>query len=175
MTSIVYRVEGNALAGMPDFLTSSKQLTLVSTSASDTGQVYLECRIAGFAFYTETVQLQGTTPVLTSANILRVNRAYYIGSDTDTPTVGEVTVKYNTTTLATIAAGDVSAWDCVYSIDPGLADVKLGTVTPGVTIKHRQGQSPFSVTVITGDQAPGIGDFWAEGTGFAQFELTKAV
>lgn len=170
MTAHVYRVEGNALATAPDVLASAQYLTLVSDSPLDTGEAYLEVRLAGFAFGTVRVQLNGTTPAQTPVKVLRVNRAYYNAGEIDTPSAGTIIVKYGATTLAVIDQ-DVSAWDCVYSVGPGLAKVVLAKVTPGVTIKHRKGVSPHSVTVVAGDAAPGIGDFWAEGVGFAQFEL----
>jgi hypothetical protein len=76
--------------GMPTQLTvpDSIQLTLVSTSASDTGVVKIRYLDGDLIERTEAVQLDGTTPVTTVATDIRaVNNAYYVDSATVAGTV----------------------------------------------------------------------------------------
>ena len=69
--------------GMPNTLTvpDSVQLSVVSTSASDTMLLKIRYLDGNLNERTETVQLNGLTPVLTQATDIRaINSAYIIGS-----------------------------------------------------------------------------------------------
>ena len=77
--------------GMPRTLTvpNSIQLSVSSTSASDTGTVNIRYLDGDLVERVESVQLNGTTPVLTSATDIRaINNAYY---EDGSATIGDVT------------------------------------------------------------------------------------
>jgi len=68
--------------GMPDFLTvpSGIRLTLVSTSASDIGNLHIRYLDGDLLERTEVVTLTGTASVNTVADDIRaINNAYYVG------------------------------------------------------------------------------------------------
>lgn len=92
--------------GMPLTLTvpNNIQLTLVSTSASDTGQIGIRYLDGDLIERTETVTLNGTTPVTTTATDIRaINNAY----SKDGPVVGAVSFTNGVVTYAFIPAGDI--------------------------------------------------------------------
>jgi len=83
---------------------NSIQLTLVSTSASDTGDIGIRYLDGDLIERTETVTMTGTTPVTTVATDIRaINKAY----SKNGPLVGNVTMTSGGTTYALIPAGDV--------------------------------------------------------------------
>lgn len=92
--------------GMPTTFTvpNSIQLTLVSTSASDTGDIGIRYLDGDLIERTETVTMTGTTPVTTvTTDIRAINNAY----SKNGPLVGNVTMTSGGTTYALIPAGDV--------------------------------------------------------------------
>ena len=89
---------------MPTALTvpNSIQLTVVSTSASDTGNIGIRYLDGSLIEQTETVTLDGTTPVTTSATDIRaINNVY----SKNGPVVGNVTLTNGGVTYARINAG----------------------------------------------------------------------
>lgn len=92
--------------GMPNSLTvpDSIQLTIVSSSASDTGQVKIRYLDGDLIERTETVTLNGTSSVTTTATDIRaINNAYSLNGDV----VGTITFSSGGTTYARIPAGSV--------------------------------------------------------------------
>ena len=91
--------------GMPTTLTvpDSIQLTAVSTSASDTGDVVLRYLDGDLFETTETLTLNGTSPVSTVATDIRAVNNIYSKSG---PLVGQVSFTAAGTTYAIIRPGD---------------------------------------------------------------------
>ena len=90
--------------GMPTTLTvpNSIQLSVVSTSASDTGLIGIRYLDGDLIERTETVTLNGTTPVLTAATDVRAINNVYSKSG---PVVGDVTLTNGGVTYARVNAG----------------------------------------------------------------------
>jgi hypothetical protein len=92
--------------GMPNSLTvpDNIQLTIVSSSASDTGRITIRYLDGNLIERTETVTLNGTTSVTTTADDIRaINNAYSL----DGAVVGNITISSGGTTYARIPAGNV--------------------------------------------------------------------
>lgn len=87
--------------GVYTFPASALQMSLVSSSASDTMQVLLTGLDADRAELTELVTLTGTTPVTTTNSFLRINGAQI----TSGSNVGNITISNSGTTYAYIEAG----------------------------------------------------------------------
>lgn len=99
-TSIVWQT------GMPNTLTvpNSIQLTLVSTSASDTGNIVIQYLDANLIQRYETVTLDGLTPVTTSATDIRaLNNAYSKFG----PVNGTITFTSGGVTYGRMTTGDI--------------------------------------------------------------------
>lgn len=99
-TSIVWQT------GMPNTLTvpNNIQLTLVSTSASDTGQIVIQYLDANLIQRYETVTLDGLTPVTTSATDIRaLNNAYSKFG----PVNGTITFTSGGVTYGRMTIGDI--------------------------------------------------------------------
>lgn len=90
--------------GMPNTLTvpNSIQLSVVSSSASDTGDIGIRYLDGDLIEQTETLTLNGTTPVLTAATDIRaINNVY----SKNGPVVGNITLTNGGVTYARINAG----------------------------------------------------------------------
>lgn len=84
------------------FLPSAQQLSLVSTSASDTAVTILVNGVdADYVGISETVALTGTTPVVTTKSFFRINDLITVVGNA----VGDVTASYNSVVYAKIIAG----------------------------------------------------------------------
>lgn len=93
--------------GMPNTLIvpDSIQLSVVSSSASDTGTVAIRYLDGGLVSRIERLQLNGTTPVLTQATDIRaVNNVYYVDG---AGVVGNVVATNGGVTYFRINAGDI--------------------------------------------------------------------
>jgi len=93
--------------GMPaSFIVPNRiQLSVVSTSASDIGRVKIRYLDGDLVERVESVQLNGTTPVLTAADDIRaINNAYYIDG---AGVVGTVTGTSGGVTYMVIPAGSI--------------------------------------------------------------------
>ena len=92
--------------GMPNTLTvpSSIQLSVASTSASDTGQIGMRYLDGDLLERVEVLTLNGTTTVLTAATDVRaITNVYAKGG----PVVGTVSLTNGGVTYALIPAGDI--------------------------------------------------------------------
>lgn len=99
-TSIVWQTDMPNTLTVPDNI----QLTLVSTSESDTGNIVIRYLDGDLIERYETVVLNGTTPVTTSATDIRaVNNAY----STFGPVVGAVTLTSGGVTYGRMSTGDI--------------------------------------------------------------------
>jgi len=99
-TSIIWQT------GMPNTLTvpDNIQLTLVSTSASDTGNIVIKYLDGNLIERYETVTLDGLTPVTTSATDIRaINNAYSQFG----PVNGTITFTSGGVTYGRMSAGDI--------------------------------------------------------------------
>jgi hypothetical protein len=151
--------------GAYPFLASASVLSCVSSSAIDTTGLYIEGLDANYNPISETVTLSGTTPVSTTQQFFRINKARMA----TTTNVGNVSVKVSTDTLAYIEAGAGSHQAIVYTVP---ADSKLfvasvsfasGTVNPNKYI------TGIARTVKSGL----VQRFWQStwSVGFLQFDI----
>lgn len=120
---------GATYTGMPVIPTQAGEaLNIVSGSANDaaagTGQRTI--KIVGLdangALQSETVTLNGTTPVVTTTTWLRVFRAYGLTAGSGGTNAGVITIKHNVTTanvFATIVAGRSQAMLGVFTVPAG--------------------------------------------------------
>ena len=164
-----YRVEGAALASEPPWPTTAQALTITSTAPEDTGATVL---IRGLDQPRNWLETTGTVGGSTAAAVYRLNRVYWEGPEPGP--VGTVTVSHpEVGALVTISPGKPSAFFAFFSVGQGRANVVLARTTGTVTrVMHRRGQAPQSSAEVAVDgAAPGIGDFWVEGSGFVQFDL----
>lgn len=101
---------------------SASQLTVVSSSSSDasggTGikTVIIEGLDANYAEISETVALNGTTPVTTTASFLRVFSMNAETSGTGLVAAGNITAKIASTTYAQITANFTASYNSNYTV-----------------------------------------------------------
>lgn len=164
-----YRVEGAALSAEPAWPAAAGQITVSSTDAGDNGELVLLRGLSQSRVWQEERVAVGSTSTL---SYLRLNREYWLGAGGGP--LGDVTLDHPTAgTLATIEAGKPSAFHAFFSVGQGRANLVLDSVTGAVThVMHRRGQAPQSEAEVSIDgDAPGVGDFWIEGTGFVSADL----
>lgn len=104
--------------GMPDTLTvpAGVRLSVVSTSASDTGILKIRYLDGSLVERTEAVQLNGLTPVLTQATDIRaVNNAYLMNNGA----VGTITASASGIQQLRINQGDVQYNAALYRVPAG--------------------------------------------------------
>jgi hypothetical protein len=105
-------------------------LSLVSGSASDTGTILIMgLNASTFESQTETITLNGTTPVVTSLSYARLNYLHYSGTN---PNVGEIHANRNGTCVGHIAPQTGIAQGAQYTIPAGYTGYMLqGTANIG--------------------------------------------
>ena len=107
--------------------TAATALEVLSASANDAAagsgatEVTIEGLLAGFVQASETVTLNGTTPVATANQYLRVNRVYVSDGNAKTGNVGAITVRVTGggNTLAHISAGQGETQQAIYTVPAG--------------------------------------------------------
>jgi hypothetical protein len=98
------------------FLSSAQQLSLVSTSASDTAVTILVSGVdADYVSISESVTLTGTTPVVTTKSFFRINDLITVVGNA----VGDVTASYNSVVYAKIIAGRGRNQAAVFTVPAG--------------------------------------------------------
>jgi hypothetical protein len=98
------------------FLSEEQNLSLVSTSLSDTSVSILVNGVDGsYNHITEVVPLDGTTPVLTTQKFLRINDLVTVSGNA----VGDVTASYGGTVYAKIIAGYGRNQAAVFTVPMG--------------------------------------------------------
>jgi hypothetical protein len=110
---------GGAYTGFPTGTT--EPLSIVSTSASDTGNVTVFGlrSTTSTSYQTETIALNGTTPVITSNSYYRSHYMLYNNSQANGTNLGTITAKHQTTTsnvFLTAVAGMGHSQEGVYTI-----------------------------------------------------------
>lgn len=113
--------------GAYPFMSSADTLDVVSADANDTSAgtgartVELEGLDSNYAVITETVTMNGTTAVTTTASFLRIYRARVLTAGTSEENAGEITISDTTgsTTRATISAGQGQTLMAVYTVPAG--------------------------------------------------------
>lgn len=95
--------------------TSAVQMSLVSSSASDTMSVVINGLDSNYNKITESVTLSGTTPVTTSLSFYRINNAI-IASGSN---VGDITISNGGTTYAFIEAELGTTQAAIYTVPAG--------------------------------------------------------
>ena len=152
--------------GAYPFLSSASALTIVSDSASDTTDLYIEGLDSDYLPISETVTLDGTTSVTTSQSFYRVNKARMVS----TTNVGNVSIKVSTDTLGYLEAGAGVHQAVVYSVPANsqlfILNVSFasGTVNPN---KYLTGKA--SMTLENGLTQNFWQSTWA--VGFLQFDV----
>lgn len=112
---ITYETLFNDGGGLYTFPSSAIQLSLVSSDAADTMGVTIEGLDVNYARITETVTLNGVTPVTTTTNFYRINAAYIAAGSN----AGNITISNSGTTYAYIEAGFGIHQAAVYSVPAG--------------------------------------------------------
>lgn len=126
---------------------SALQMSVVSSSASDTMPILIQGLDADYAVISEVVTLNGTTPVTTTQNFFRINTAVILSGSN----VGNISISNTGTVYAYIAAEEGLTQACAYTVPAGYElflfriDLTSGTVNPNKYITYRN-----KVTTSTG-------------------------
>lgn len=135
--------------------TVASALTIVSTSTDDdsagTGArtVYIEGLNGGYNVISETIIMDGTTPVVTTGTYLYVNQFYVATVGTGGANAGEITAKVSTTLYDIIAVGYNNRTTGHYCVPAGYT----GYMTSGV-ITTGQATGSTSVTAFLKQHGP---------------------
>ena len=111
----VWEGANNATQNNYVYPVSASVLTIVSTSASDTGVLFVGGLDSNFNIIFETITLTGTTPVTTVNSYFRVNTLYC----TNFSNVGTITAKISTTTYGQINPTIGQTQMAVYTVPLG--------------------------------------------------------
>jgi len=111
----VWEGANNATQNNYTYLSTASQLTLASSSTSDTGVVFISGLDANFNLQSETLTLNGTTAVTSVNSYLRVNGLYC----TNFSNVGTITAKVSTTVYGQINPGFGQTQMAVYTVPNG--------------------------------------------------------
>lgn len=132
-----YETVFNDGGGLYQYPASAVQMSVVSSSAADTGQIRIDGLDADYNRISEVVTLNGLTPVTTTQSFLRINSCAVVA--TPNP-VGDVTISNGGTTHGYIEAGIGVQQGCFYTVPAGYSmhiyriDVNCGTVDTNKTI-----------------------------------------
>jgi hypothetical protein len=125
--------------GVYSYPSSAASLSCVSSSASDTMAVLLVGVDANYYPITDTVTLNGTTPVTSAKAFLRLNQAVILAGSN----VGNITVTSGATVVGYIAIGEGLTQSCNYTVPVNHSlyiyriDLTSGTVNPNKYITYR--------------------------------------
>lgn len=118
--------------------TTDSQLTIASTSTDDdaagTGArtVYIEGLDENYEIVSETVTMDGTTPVTTTESYMYVNQFYVVTAGSGGANAGEITAKVSTTVYDLIATGYNNRTTAHYCVPAGYTGYILeGVFTAG--------------------------------------------
>jgi len=95
--------------------TSALIMNVVSTSASDTMDLFIDGLDINYNQITETVTLTGTSAVTTTTAFYRINRATILSGSN----VGNISISNGGTNYAFIGAGIGSTQACIYTVPAG--------------------------------------------------------
>jgi hypothetical protein len=95
--------------------TSALIMDVVSTSASDTMDLFIDGLDINYNQITETVTLTGTSAVTTTTAFYRINRATILAGSN----VGNISISNGGTNYAFIGAGIGSTQACIYTVPAG--------------------------------------------------------
>ena len=102
--------------GALPLLSAAQNLSLVSTSASDTAVSILVAGVdADCSLITEVVALNGLTPVITTQQFFRINDLITVSGNA----LGDVTASYSGTVYAKILAGRGKNQAAIYTVPAG--------------------------------------------------------
>lgn len=112
-------MSGGITSGRYVFPSAAGTLSIVSSSASDnSGKTILVSGLdANYSPITETVVMNGTTPVVTTQQFLRVQRISTSGA---TSIVGNVSATHGSNIVAHLHGVDAQSLQCVYTIPKGV-------------------------------------------------------
>ena len=111
----IWEGANNATQNNYTYQSVAGKYTLVSTSASDTGAVFISGLDANYNLLFEQLTLTGTTPVVSVNSYLRCNGLYY----TTGSNVGTITAKVSTTVYGYINPGFGQSQMAVYTVPNG--------------------------------------------------------
>jgi len=100
------------VGGKYTYPSSALTMSVVSTSASDTMDVLIQGLNENYIEISETVTLNGTTPVTTSIDFYRINTAVILSGSN----VGNINISNGGTTYAQIAAELGITQSCIYTV-----------------------------------------------------------
>ena len=122
-------------------------LSCYSASASDTGSLIITgLNSTTWATQTETITLNGTTPVVTTGSFIRINSVRYNSSSTSN--AGEIHLERNGTTVGHISPDNGVAQNAQYTVPAGYtAYVMQGTANIG---KGQDGTGYFKYRLYGG-------------------------
>jgi hypothetical protein len=127
-----YETIMNDGGGLYSFPGSALTMSAVSSSASDTMQLYIEGLDASYAPINDTITLTGTSAVTTNVDFFRINDARILSGSN----VGNITISNGGTTYAYIEAGYGIHQAIVYTTQAGVSlyvnqvDFTSGTINP---------------------------------------------
>lgn len=114
------------------FPSSASQLDVQSDDVNDTSDgtgartVTIQGLDSNWSSIEETLSLNGTTPVITSASFLRVFRAWVNTAGSGSTAAGEITIENTGVVIAKILVGNNQTLMCVYTIEAGCTGYTMG-------------------------------------------------
>ena len=111
-----------SIGGEKLFPTAASTISFVSTSASDTdggvgiNTLILEGLDENYDIISETITLNGITPIVSSLSYLRANRLTGTLSGTSQKAVGAITGTHDEGAIVQIPIGDGQSSDCTYTV-----------------------------------------------------------
>lgn len=114
------------------FPTTAEQLDVVSSSPNDTTAgtgartIEIQGLDSNFDELTETVTMNGTTPVTTTNLFLRVNRLVLKTTGSNSRNEGDITIDNSTDTIAQMDQNEGSSFQAIYTVPNGKTAYVLG-------------------------------------------------
>ena len=128
------------------FPTAASTISTVSDSSSDTNSggtgiktLTIEGLDANWELLSETIEMDGTTPVVTSNSFLRVFRAFADTSGSAQEAIGNITLTHSEGDIAYIIAGEAQSLIACYSVAVNhtlmLSKLLIGLLRQGATAR----------------------------------------
>ncbi len=111
----IWELANNATQKNYTYLATAANLSVVSTSASDTNTVFITGLDSNFNLLSESLTLTGTTPAISANSYLRINGLYYNNSSN----VGTITASVSAVVYGQINAGVGQTQMAQYTVPRG--------------------------------------------------------
>lgn len=166
--------------GVLAFPSAAAATTIVSSSASDTSAgtgartVIVEGLLAGYVANSETVTLNGTTPVSLASNYLRINRVSVASAGSGLTNAGTLTVAVGGVTANLVAIGKSISQSAIFSIASDYQKALLVHLFLN-TASGAGGALDFELVKIVGGVRTVIQDYGIDlsGTSFIERDLWR--